>query len=153
MILGLFDILEGNLNLDLSWYFSPKKSPTFLYYPPRERYIPKSWLEDYLKSSKYSQRFRSFRYILEEWVFKGFKEIRIHKAHKEIDVIQDKLYEGLYKIEIEGVSYKFTLGEINEIESQTLTFILWTKSIVARQYYQNNEDLINYLIRNYLIDN
>lgn len=147
LILGLFDIVEDNLNRNILWYFSPNKSPTFYYYPPKGHHIHRLRLKNYLNLSKYSESFCSVRYMLEEWIFKIFKDIRIHKAHREIDIIQDELYEGLYKIDIGGVSYKYTLEEIYEIESQAFKFILWVKSIVAKQYYQNDQDLVNYLIR------
>ncbi len=151
LILALFDILEGNLNENLSWYFSMKKSPLHLYYPPKRRYGSRYWLKDYLfKNNKYSKKFSSLRYMFEDWIFKELRDIRIYKAHREIDTIQDKLYEGKYKIEIAGVLKEFTLKEIDDIEYNIFILILWTKYLVARQYYSNNEDLVNYLLKSYL---
>lgn len=76
--------------------------------------------------------------------------MRIHKAHWEIDIIQDKLYEGKYKIEIAGLLKEFTLKEIDEIENNIFIFILWINHLIARQYYSNNEELVNYLLKSYL---
>lgn len=76
--------------------------------------------------------------------------MRIYKAHREIDTIQDKLHEGKYKIEIGGVLKELTLEEIDDIEHNIFILILWTKHLVARQYYPNNEELINYLLKSNL---
>lgn len=148
LVLALFDILEGNFNEDLSRYFSMENSPHRLYYPPRRRYGTRSWLKDYLvNNTKYSKKFTSLRYIFEDWIFKELRDMRIHKAHWEIDIFQDQLHEGKYKIEIGGVLKELTLEEIDENERAIFKFILWTKHLVARQYYPNNEELINYLIK------
>ena len=151
LILALFDILEENLNEDLLRYFSRENSPHSLYYSSGKRYGRRSRLKDYLVNNiKYSETFSSLRYIFEDWIFKELRDMRIYKAHWESDIIQDQLHEGRYKIEIGGVLKELTLEEIVEKEKDIFKFILWSKHLVARQYYPNNEELINYLLKSHL---
>lgn len=149
LILGLFDILQGCFNPDLSYYYNLRNSPAQLYYPPKNRYKKRLWLKAYFKFPEYGKKFSSIQFLLEEWILKEFRELRIFKAHREIDITQDKLSEGLYKIETETFSKELTLKELDEIERDAFTFILWTKHLVAKLFFANNDNLISYLFEAY----
>lgn len=73
------------------------------------------------------------------------KDVRIHSAHRQIDILQNKLQEGKYIIEVNRTLKEFTLNEIEDLEKNSFRFILWTKLLISRQFYSNNEELINYL--------
>jgi len=149
LLLGLFDILNNTSMRKSSWYLSKKNFPTRLYYGPKYYYGSKSWLKDYLDNPKFAKKNSSIKYIFEEWIFKQLKDVRIHSAHREIDIQQSKLQEGKYIIEVNRVLKEFTLNEIEDLEKNSYRFILWTKHLIARQFYYNDEELVNYLLEGY----
>jgi len=149
LLLGLFDILNNTSMRKSSWYFSKKKLSTRLYYRSKYYRGLEFWLEDYLNNPKFAKNFFSIKYIFEEWIFKQLKDVRIHSAHREIDIQQNKLQEGKYIIEVNRILKEFTLNEIEDLEKNSYRFILWAKHLIARQFYSNNEELVNYLTEGY----
>lgn len=149
LFLGLFDILDNTSMRLFSWYFSKKKSPPLLYYRPKYYKGLKFWLQDYLDNPKFAKKFFSIKYLFESGVFIQLKDVRIHSAHSQIDIQQNKLQEGKYIIEVDRDLKEFTLNEIEDLEKNSYIFILWTKHLIARQFYSNNMELVNYLLQNY----
>ena len=146
LLLGLFDILDNTSMRTPSWYFSKRRSPTLLYYRPKYYKGLEFWLKDYLDNPKFAKKFFSIKYLFERWVFIQLKDVRIHSAHSQIDIQQNKLQEGKYIIEVNRALKEFTLNEIEDLEKCSYRFILWTKYFIARQFYSNNEELLNYLL-------
>jgi len=145
LLLGLFDILDNTSMRTPSWYFSKRKSPTLLYYRPKYYKGLEFWLKDYLDNPNFAKKFSSIKYLFERWVFIQLKDVRIHSAHRQIDIQQNKLQEGKYIIEVSRTLKEFTLNEIKDLEKNSFLFILCTKLHISRQFYSNNEELLNYL--------
>ena len=116
LILGLFEIVNKKTTRKISWYFPKRKSSPHHYFPPKNYDGKKLWLRDYLNHQNFKKKYSSIKYIYEEWLFKQIKDIRIHEAHGQIDINQNKLTEGIYLIEIDGELKEFTLEDILNLE-------------------------------------
>ena len=142
LILGLFDIINDNLECNLSWYFSQNRSVTNYYYPPKNRYKQRLWLKDYLNINEY-KKFFSIKYFFEEWLFKKIKPIRIHDAHRERDVVQDELENGKYIIE----NRRLSLYDLKDLLKDLYLILYLIIILVAKFYFQDSEKYLKYIFK------
>lgn len=146
LLLGLFDIIDNTSMRLSSYYFTKRKSPTLLYYRSKNYKGLECCLKDYLDNPKFAKTFFSIKFLFEKWVLIQMKDVRIHSAHRQIDIQQNILQEGKYIVEVNKSLKEFTLNEIKDLEKNSFVFILCTKLLISRMFYSNNEDLVNYLM-------
>lgn len=152
LIIGFFDLLANEIEKDIGLYFDKGNSTKFLFFTGKykekiKRNAPKNPLIKYLKESEYCNQFNSIRIIFEEWVIKKYNPYRIFESHWQKDIIQDKLDQGIYKIYINNEEIReFKIDNLEKIYRDLLQFLLWTKGLVARNFFSDNQELFSYLI-------
>lgn len=149
-ILGLFDIAYGNVNRNLEFYYQSGKSPHQLYYPKKASNPnnSKDWrISSYLQRTLLRSKFRSIQRLYEYWILKEFKDIRVYKAHKEIEIFQDELEKGKYKISLKYSVKKYTLEQLRTIYNTTGLFLQNIKLLIARSYFPNQYIFAEYVFK------
>ncbi len=71
--------------------------------------------------------------------------IRKQVAHEQESINSFGLNNYQYHIKINNTIQTFNLNEIKGLESTIHQFYLWNKGLIARKFYQNDDDLFSYL--------
>ena len=116
-------------------------------------------LQDYLNPllfPSYASKYKSIKLIFEDWFFRYIEKLRHFESHSEKDIIQDKLEDEIYKVKVkENRQYRvheYTLQELESYFEQSYDFLLLTKHLIARKFYENDDSLIDYLLKPYKFD-
>ena len=102
-------------------------------------------LNYYLTRTRFKNELKSVKIVFENFVFKDYKDLRIHNAHHEDDVEQDQLKEKIYKVLVNGEEKSYTLEEYNNLLKKIFHFYLNFKFLIAREYFIEDHKLIRYI--------
>ena len=155
MIRALFELFNNSLK-PLERYFSEGLPAKWHYQGPSTRGQKCCWIKDYLNPILFppqASKYKSIRIVFEDWFFKHIEKLRHFESHSEKDIVQDKLEDEIYKVKIkENRQYRvheYTLQELESYFEKSHDFLLLTKHLVARKFYENNDSLIDYLFEPY----
>ena len=149
LILGLFEVLI-RFPRNLKFYFHNTLSALQFFFPRKNYNISKIQehrIINYLNNPKFYYLYSSFKSIFQNWLFKEFRDLRIHKAHDEINVVQDELNQKYYKICVGDSLRRYTLAELEEIKEKTGIFLQNLKMLVAKSYFRGNLNFTNYILK------
>lgn len=158
MIRALFELLNNNLK-PLKNYFSESLSAKWHYQGPSYRGQECCWIIDYLNPKLFTSqasKYKSIKIVFEDWFFRHIEKLRHFESHSEKDMIQDKLEDEIYKVKVKEnkqyIHQEYTLQELESYFEQSYDFLLLTKHLIARKFYENDDSLIDYLLKPYKID-
>ena len=147
-LIALFDITEERLKSNLDYYFKTNKivSEFFgLIKKNNKTIVRKNSLIYYIHLKKYQNKYSSIGLLYQEWFMDNIRHIRNHGAHKKDSVEEIGFIDHNYKIKIQGQVKTFAITEIKELESKIHQFYLWNKGLIAKNYFNNDQELFNYL--------
>lgn len=163
MIRALFELFNGHLK-PLERYFSERFSAKWHYQGPSYkgssyRDHKCCWIKDYLNPILFhaqASKYNSIKFVFIDWFFRYIEKLRHFTSHSEKDIIQDKLEDEIYKVKVRENGkysvYEYTLQELESYFEQSYDFLLLTKHLIARKFYENDDQMIQYLFKPYNFD-
>ena len=147
LIVALLDLNHDRLEEDLDNYFLTANSYLMLYQKDGYQFQKKimNCLKYYPINTEFNLSLNSVKIVFETFVFKEYKDIRIHNAHTDIDVEQDQLKERIYKVKVNGKDKNYTLEELNRLWTDYFSFFQNFKFLIAREFFTEDRDLIRYV--------
>jgi len=147
LIVALLDLNHDRLEEDLDNYFLTANSYLMLYQKDGYQFQKKimNCLKYYPINTEFNLSLNSVKIVFETFVFKEYKDIRIHNAHTDIDVEQDQLKERIYKVKVNGKDKNYTLEELNRLWNDYFSFFQNFKFLIAREFFTEDRDLIRYV--------
>jgi len=147
LLVALLDLNHDRLEEDRDNYFLITNSYLMLY--KRNDYYFQKKIKNCLKYYPIRREFnvslKSVKVVFETFVFKEYKDLRIHNAHTDFDVEQDKLKERIYKVKVSGKDKSYNLDELNRLWNNYFSFFLNFKFLIAREYFSEDDELIRYI--------
>jgi len=160
VMIGLFDILSGTFNDHNNPYLNLNNSVGDIYYDSKRNrdkikrsslekreLIPQRNLQAFLKENTNTSRFPAFKPWFEDWFFPTFTNIRIHPAHHQNDIQQDRISVDAYQIMSKDGVKSYSLAELKELKTTSYDFLVWAKSTAAYIFYTDNKERVQYLTR------
>ena len=149
LILAFFDLSAKRLR-KVESYFDPTKSVSKYYFHPRGRFPDQFWIQDYVQNSEQATEYGAIKTLFKDWLFKGLDKLRHFESHGQKDVKQEKLASGIYQVKLGSKEIEeYTYDGLKKMYDISYQFLLLTKFLIARKFFDKDPDLFGYLAAPY----